>query len=69
MVKRVKWKPSQIKKKHIVEENMCGCAFTGFGQMILTNSSWGQIRSSFYANCPVQRVFIGEERGGVVWKA
>lgn len=29
----------------------------------------GQTRSSFYANRRLQRVFIGEQRGGVVWEA
>lgn len=36
---------------------MCRCAFTGFGQMIITNSSWGQTRSSFYANRPLSACF------------
>ena len=57
------------KRKHFREENVSLCAFIGFGQMILASSSWRPTCSSFYANHPLYCVFIGEQRGGVVWKA
>lgn len=43
---------------------MYRCVFYRFW----SNDYHGQL-VSFYANLPIQRVFIGEERGGVVWKA
>lgn len=54
--------------KNILQIGICAI-FIGFGQKIIANSSWKQTRSSFYANLPLERVLIGEERGGVVWKA
>ena len=55
--------------KSLLQMIMCCRAFMGFGQMIASSGSWGHTRSSFYANGPLARVFIGERRGGVVRKA